>query len=87
MSLMRNLDISPCGTEGSTWESRSEEAKNGGEDVKSEGVSELGLKDLESCSSRPRVFGDLPPQALNYIQQLQSELTNAKEVTFFFASP
>ena len=79
MSLMRNFDISPCVVEDSSCELRSEEVKDGGDDMKSEVDSELRLKDLESCSSSsPRVFGDLPPQALNYIQQLQSELTNMK---------
>ncbi|XP_061365616.1 uncharacterized protein LOC133308896 [Gastrolobium bilobum] len=81
MSLMRNFDISPCGAQRSKLEASSEvlEVKGGGEDDgKIEVVSaDLGFKDLESCS--PRVFGDLPPQALSYIQQLQSELTNVKE--------
>jgi len=46
-------------------------------------VSDLGLANSETCSSNSGagVFGDLPPQALKYIQQLQSELTNVKEVT------
>ncbi|XP_057736784.1 uncharacterized protein LOC130954064 [Arachis stenosperma] len=80
MSLMRNFDISPCIVEDSSCELRSEEVKDGGDDMKSEVDSEMRLKDLESCSSSsPRVFGDLPPQALNYIQQLQSELTNMKK--------
>lgn len=83
MSLTRNLDIaSPCGARDSDCEKRSEilEVKGGGEDGgEIEVASDLGLKDLENCSSSPRVFGDLPPQALNYIQQLQSELTNVKE--------
>ncbi|WJX69797.1 hypothetical protein P8452_53980 [Trifolium repens] len=47
-------------------------------------VSDLGFKDLETCStsssSGAEVFGDLPPQAVKYIQQLQSELTNLTEV-------
>ncbi|XP_027357645.1 uncharacterized protein LOC113866979 [Abrus precatorius] len=77
MSLMRNLDISSSEAEGLDCETTSEvlEVKSGGEgDEKIEVVS-----NLESCSSSPRVFGDLPPQALNYIQQLQSELTSVKE--------
>lgn len=77
MSLMRNLDISVCGARGSDCETPSEvlEVKGEGED---HGETEVG-SDLESCSSSLRVFEDLPPQALNYIQQLQSELTSVKE--------
>ncbi|KAK7266229.1 hypothetical protein RIF29_18871 [Crotalaria pallida] len=74
MSLMRNFDISPSADEQPNGDnSEVSEVKGGGIEV----VSDLGFKDLES--SCPRVFGDLPPQALNYIQQLQSELTNVKE--------
>ncbi|PRQ35964.1 hypothetical protein RchiOBHm_Chr4g0386271 [Rosa chinensis] len=32
-------------------------------------------------STSPQVFGDLSPEALNYIQRLQSELTNVKEIS------
>lgn len=87
MSLMRNLDISPSRAEPLNCEMHSEVAKvkDGGEGGEIEVVSDLGFKDLESCY--PRVFGDLPPQALNYIQQLHSELTNVKEVTPLSFSP
>ncbi|KAI4347651.1 hypothetical protein L6164_008443 [Bauhinia variegata] len=79
MSLMRNLDISPLYSKGSNCEKQMEDSEgigDGNRDTEVDG--ELGDKDLESFSS-PRVFGDLSPEALNYIQQLQSELTNAKE--------
>ncbi|KAE9612765.1 hypothetical protein Lal_00005955 [Lupinus albus] len=75
MSLTRNFDLSPFADDRSNCETHSEvsEVKGAGEVGEIENVSES----LES--SCPRVFGDLPPQALNYIQQLQSELTNIKE--------
>ena len=34
--------------------------------------------------SKPQVFGDLSPEALNYIQRLQSEISNAKQVSILF---
>lgn len=84
MSLTRNLNMS-CGVGGSDCENRLKilEAKGGGEE---RGEIEQVVSDLESCSSSssPRVFGDLPPQAQNYIQQLQSELTSLKEVRLLF---
>lgn len=46
--------------------------------------SEVGfgtkMEDLEATS--PKVFGNLSPQALNYIQKLQSELSQAQEVNY-----
>ncbi|XP_019427731.1 PREDICTED: uncharacterized protein LOC109335921 [Lupinus angustifolius] len=79
MSLMRNFNISPSVDERLNCETHSEvsEVRGGGEGGEVEVVSDLGFNDLES--SYPGVFGDLPPHALDYIQQLQSELTNAKE--------
>jgi hypothetical protein len=84
-----------CGDRGSDCETPLETLEvNGGREEHEEiekVVSDLGLKDLETCSSSGAgVFGDLPPQALKYIQQLQSELTNMTEVSillfFFFSS-
>lgn len=86
MSLMRNLDISPCGARGSDCEVGSEVKGGGEEHGELEVVSDMRFKDVESCSSSSslRALGDLPPQALTYIQQLQSELTDLKEVTLLF---
>ncbi|KAK2419807.1 hypothetical protein QL285_030627 [Trifolium repens] len=87
MSLTRNLEMS-CGDRGSDCETPLEtlEANGGREDHEEieKVVSDLGFKDLETCSSSSSssgagVLGDLPPQALKYIQQLQSELTNTTE--------
>lgn len=84
MSLTRNLEISHA-DQGADCETPLESLEvKGGEEEHGETekvVSDLGLANLETCSSSSGagVFGDLPPQALKYIQQLQSELTNMKE--------
>ena len=98
MSLTRNLEMSH-GDGGSDCETTLEslEVKDGGEEHGEieKAVSDLGLVNSEtysssSSSSAARVFEDLPPQALEYIQQLQSELSNMKEVIllliFLFSS-
>ncbi|KAK4272058.1 hypothetical protein QN277_020658 [Acacia crassicarpa] len=78
MSLMRNLEISPSVKKESNCPTQSEVSEDlNGKDTNVEISSDVRFEDLESCS--PRVFGDLSPEALNYIQQLQSELTNVKE--------
>lgn len=59
---------------------------------KQDGVSEVleneekdeigsGASSQELEVMSPKLFGDLSPEALNYIQQLQSELSNAKQVS------
>ena len=72
MSLTRNLEMS--------------HTDQGANSETEKVVSDLGLANSEtwSSSSGAGVFGDLPPQALKYIQQLQFELTNMKEVTLYF---
>uniref|UniRef100_A0A2P2KE75 Uncharacterized protein MANES_17G119500 n=1 Tax=Rhizophora mucronata TaxID=61149 RepID=A0A2P2KE75_RHIMU len=79
VSLMRNLDISvEDSKESKSWR---EMEDCGEEDRESESCgAEAGLEDLQIS---PRVLGDLSPEALNYIQQLQSELSDAKEVCIF----
>ncbi|XP_054802501.1 uncharacterized protein LOC129306141 isoform X2 [Prosopis cineraria] len=80
MSLVRNLDVSPSVKKESACPTQTEVSGDlNGEDKNIEIGSDVVLNGLESCS--PRVFGDLSPEALNYIQQLQSELTRVKEVT------
>lgn len=84
MSLTRNLEMSHA-DQGADCETPLESLElKGGEEEHGETekvVSDLGLANSEICSSSTGagVFGDLPPQALKYIQQLQSELTNMKE--------
>lgn len=83
MSLMRNLDITPCNSKGSNSPAQTEILEEqDGVDRNIEVRSDLGFKDSECCS--PRLFAELSPEALNYIQKLQSELTIAKEVTLVF---
>lgn len=78
MSLVRNLDVSPSVKKESACPTQTEVSGDlNGEDKNIEIGSDVVLNGLESCS--PRVFGDLSPEALNYIQQLQSELTRVKE--------
>ncbi|CAN1162804.1 hypothetical protein LINPERPRIM_LOCUS32318 [Linum perenne] len=75
MSLTRNLNISV-----EDWKKidyREQEKETREERYVNEGrVGEGCLQDVEIS---PQVFGDLPPEALNYIQRLQSELSNVKE--------
>ncbi|KFK25735.1 hypothetical protein AALP_AA8G152800 [Arabis alpina] len=75
VSLSRNFDIHS--------EPRKEDDESSKDDVRfglEKGVSEdLGncVEELERMS--PQVFGDLSPEALSYIQHLQSELSTMKE--------
>ncbi|CAN0924412.1 hypothetical protein LINGRAHAP2_LOCUS34174 [Linum grandiflorum] len=75
MSLTRNLNISV-----ENWrkfDSQEQEEETQEERYVNEGRGgEAGLQDVEIS---PQVFGDLPPEALSYIQRLQSELSNVKE--------
>jgi len=88
MSLARNLDMSGSRNEGSDCETCSEvlEVKDVAKTVGDEKIDVVN--DLESCSSSGSLkeFGDLPSQALSYIQQLESELTSVMEVTLLFLS-
>ncbi|KAK4281055.1 hypothetical protein QN277_012594 [Acacia crassicarpa] len=78
MSLIRNFDIAPYDRKGSNCPTETEvSGQHGGEDREIEFGSHLQLKDSECCS--PRLFADLSPEALNYIQNLQSELTVAEK--------
>jgi len=85
MSLTRNLDISGTRDEGSDGGTHSGvlEVKDG---AKAEGNEKMEVVNhFEKCSGNGSLkeFGDLPPQALSYIQQLQSELTSVTKVALF----
>lgn len=73
ISLMRNFDIS---TENSMPLDRS---KIDGSSEMVDGGNGFGASNQYLDSATPQVFGELSPEALNYIQRLQSELTNVKE--------
>ena len=77
MSLMRNFDI--------PVEERKREADSSKDEVeRREESEESGNGGGEVCGEdmeiSPQVLGDLSPEALRYIQQLQTELSSAKEV-------
>lgn len=79
---MRNFDISmedSVDLDGSKIDGSSEVVD--GEEKDSE--NGFGGSNQYLDSSIPQVFGDLSPEALNYIQRLQSELSNVKEVSVF----
>ncbi|XP_010551876.1 PREDICTED: uncharacterized protein LOC104822376 [Tarenaya hassleriana] len=75
ISLTRNLDI-PVYNRQKEEESSKENGRFGSEKGENE---ELGNCSEESERMSPQVLGGLPPEALNYIQQLQSELFSMKE--------
>ncbi|KAL5860421.1 hypothetical protein ACOSQ4_001717 [Xanthoceras sorbifolium] len=76
ISLMRNFDISLDGLKRSTFSREGEVLDKECDNRESEG-GDISVEDLERMS--PQVFGDLSPEALNYVQRLQSELSNVKE--------
>lgn len=78
MSLMRNFDMTPYDGKGSNCPTEMEvSGQQSGDDREIEFGPHLPFKDSEPCI--PRLFADLPPEALNYIQKLQSELTFAEK--------
>ncbi|PKI77785.1 hypothetical protein CRG98_001833 [Punica granatum] len=79
ISLMRNFDISPSSL-------KSVDSLEETEDLEAEGEkfngSNVNIQLDDSCTEdleRIQVFGDLSPEALSYIQQLQSELHAVEE--------
>lgn len=78
ISLMRNFDI-PMENSEKLNRSKQQGVSEGQEiqDKDSESGFGTSMEELETTS--PQVFGNLSPEALNYIQRLQSELSNAKE--------
>lgn len=82
---MRNFDISPdvskrsnCSETGEVLEWQSKETMVGCGEVDVYGSIE-GWQ-----SSNSLTLGDLPPEALNYIQKLELELSTAKKVRILF---
>ncbi|KAG7022245.1 hypothetical protein SDJN02_15975 [Cucurbita argyrosperma subsp. argyrosperma] len=73
LSLMRNFDISP---DSLTGLDRSKPLDVADDEETLVGI-DSNMEDWDS--TRPRLLADLPPEALKYIQQLQSELSNLKD--------
>ncbi|KAF2308646.1 hypothetical protein GH714_011696 [Hevea brasiliensis] len=75
ISLTRNLDICVENLEKLNSSKQNEQSIEQSEENVS-GGGEIGIQDLEIS---PQVFGDLSPEALNYIQKLQSKLSNMEQ--------
>lgn len=75
---MRNFDISVDGLKRLSVSRESEVSDKKCEERASES-GQIGVENLEEIS--PQVFGGLSQEALNYIQRLQSELSDVKEVS------
>lgn len=72
LSLMRNFDISPDNLMG----------LDRSKPLEVSDVEEIRVdvdSNMEDLDTRPRLLTDLPPEALKYIQQLQSELSDLKD--------
>ncbi|KAL5582458.1 hypothetical protein UlMin_014900 [Ulmus minor] len=78
ISLMRNFDI-PMKNSERLNQSKQDGNSEGQESEEKDGEIGFGSSMEELEASSPQVFGNLSPEALNYIQRLQSELSNAKE--------
>lgn len=76
VSLTRNFDI-PSDPRKEDDQSSKDDVRFGSEIGVREGLGNC-VEELDRMS--PQVFGDLSPEALSYIQHLQSELSNMKEV-------
>ncbi|KAL0014200.1 hypothetical protein SO802_001269 [Lithocarpus litseifolius] len=82
ISLMRNLEISPDSLKNLKCSERRREVEENKVEEESKvrdsgGGGDISIEDLERRA--PQIFRDLSPEALNYIQKLQSELSNVKE--------
>ena len=73
---MRNFDISP---DNLTGLDRSKPLEVSDIEENRVGVD----SNMEDLDTRPRLLSDLPPEALKYIQQLQTELSNLKDVRIY----
>lgn len=81
MSLMRNFNNSSHSSTKVDLVSQSNVSQVEGEERQSGDGSDVSVVDMEGRDVQ--IFGDLSPEALNYIQQLQSELDMVKEVCIF----
>ena len=76
LSLTRNFDISP---DNLTGFDRSKPLEVSDVEEIRVGVD----SNLEDLDTRPRLLTGFSPEALKYIQQLQSELSNLKDVRIY----
>ncbi|KAI6671234.1 hypothetical protein NL676_006119 [Syzygium grande] len=77
MSLMRNFDSSLDSSVKRDLVSQNDVSPVEGEERQSGDEGDVSVVDMEGRGLQ--IFGDLSPEALNYIQQLQSELDMVKE--------
>lgn len=79
VSLMRNLERAVPAEEVADDAVRQQRQREVVEEKREEGESPSGgFEELDK--KRLRVFGDLSPEALKYIEKLQAELSNMEEV-------
>ncbi|KAK8672582.1 hypothetical protein V6N13_110947 [Hibiscus sabdariffa] len=76
VSLMRSLERD-APVEGTAKETEGAVSRRQGELLEERASGSDGLREFESI--RPRIFGDLSPEALKYIGTLQAELSETKE--------
>ncbi|XVF14175.1 hypothetical protein REPUB_Repub09cG0034500 [Reevesia pubescens] len=78
VSLMRNLEIAaPAEETEETVKRRWRQSEVVEEKMEERESGSGGLKEFDK--TRPRVFGDLSPEALKYIEKLQAELSDIEE--------
>ncbi|KAK6928247.1 Protein of unknown function DUF760 [Dillenia turbinata] len=77
VSLMRNLEIPMTESKNPHCEERERVLEEERVERESDGIVEVGTAELEMVNVEN--FGDLSPEALSYIQQLELELAEAKE--------
>ncbi|KAK8592938.1 hypothetical protein V6N13_043436 [Hibiscus sabdariffa] len=78
VSLMRNLERT-APVEETAKETEGAVSRRQGELLEERASGSDGLREFESI--RPRIFGDLSPEALKYIGTLQAELSETEEIT------
>lgn len=83
ISLMRNFDLSPDTSKSLNFSE--EDGVSTKHDESEGGCSEVGVdcgaEDVERTNLQS--LGDLSPEVLNYIQQMESELSTVKQVSFY----
>lgn len=86
---MRNYDISPDSSKRCDSAENDEASEERWETSDGAGGENSVGPRVEGCAEELekmnlQIFGDLPPEALKYIQQLELELSTAKKVSSFY---